>query len=72
MKLYVLLPNADGAPPELDLAMECSDRDALRKLANDLANEIHKSRDFALEWRAASGGDEELLVQGHCSFLIQT
>jgi len=72
MKLYVLLPNWDGAPPDLDLAMESSDRDALKKLANELAKEIHESDDLALQWQAAGDGEEQLLVEGHCGFLIQT
>jgi hypothetical protein len=71
MRFYVFLPTQAGAPPELDLAMESSDRDALEKLANELAMEIHESDDLGLEWRAASDGEEQLLVEGHWGFLMR-
>jgi hypothetical protein len=70
MKLYVLLPKQNGALPELQLAMESNDRDALKQVAHELAQEIpeiHEPR-----WTPASGGGEErLLVHGHCCFLIR-
>ena len=71
MKLYVLLPTADGALPELQLAMESHDRNALRQLADELATEIRETNEPALIWSQANG-DEQLLVHGHCCFLIRT
>jgi hypothetical protein len=72
MKLYVLLPNEDGALPELQLAMESNDCDALRQLANQLAKEIREVDDPELLWSQAAGASEEqLLVHGHCCFLIR-
>jgi hypothetical protein len=70
MKLYVLLPNGDGALPELQLVMESEDRDALKERAQELAEEICEALDPALvgsKWV----GEDELILEGYCRFAIR-
>ena len=72
MKLYVLLPNGDGALPELQLVMESEDRDALKERAQELAEEICEALDPALvgsKW--VGDGEDELILEGYCRFAIR-
>ena len=53
MKLYALLPNQDGALPELQLAMESNARDALKQVAHELAQDIREIHEAAPRWTPA-------------------
>ena len=67
---YVLLPNGDGALPELQLVMESEDRDALKERAQELAEETCEALDPALvgsKWV----GEDELILEGYCRFAIR-
>jgi hypothetical protein len=71
MKLYVLLPNWDGALPEPELVMESEDRDELKERAQEIAEEICEAIDPALvgtKW----AGEDELILEGYCRFAIRT
>ena len=69
MKLFVLFPNKEGTP-ELQLALEANDPDSLKRVAHDLAKlrvTVPPSG-----WQSASDGSEQLLIEGQCTFLIET